>query len=134
MKIDKITVNRSEQKPDGLEIEIVKPEGELQGRVLSYLLASHIREAKRAGNIPYELPDQFTVEHKGEGTFVVSGNVGGGEYYHPPRPLAIVGIQTTGNRFEMIHAQIKPDDPAPPPEAPQAAEAESSTTSDQTDT
>ena len=151
MKIDKITVNKTDEQPDGVEIQIIKPEDDLQGRVLSYLLVSQIREARRAGKIPYELPDQFTVEHKGEGTFIVSGNVGQGEYYHPARPLAIVGIQTRGNRFDMIHAQISTDNMTRPetaqtPDAPDApataqafeaspsVEAESTTESDKADT
>ena len=107
MKVEKITINKTSEQPDGVEIEIVKPEKELQGRVLSFLLASHLRELKNQGRIQYDLPEKFSVEHKGEGTFVISASVEEGGYYQSPRPVAIVGIQSFGRRFDIIHAEIK---------------------------
>ncbi len=109
MKTDKIRVNRTTEQPEGIEIEIVKPESELQGDVLSFLLQGMLRDLKQRDRVPYELPDQFTVEHRGEGTFVVSAHVGEGQFYQQPRPIAIVGIRTVGRRFDLVQAELKPE-------------------------
>jgi len=107
MKVEKITVNKTSEQPDGIEIEIIEPESDFQGRVLSFLLASAVREAKREDRITYDLPDRITVHHKGQGTFVISGMSPEGEYYQPPRPVAIVGIRVAGNTFDLVQAEIK---------------------------
>ena len=109
MKTDKIRVNRTTEQPEGIEIEIVKPESELQGGVLSFLLQGMLRDLKQRDRVLYELPDQFTVEHRGEGTFVVSAHVGEGQFYQQPRPIAIVGIRTVGRRFDLVQAELKPE-------------------------
>ena len=108
MKIEKITVNKTPEQPDGVEIDLVKPEDDLQGRILSYLLTSAVREANRDGRINYDLPDRITVKHSGEGTFVVTGSRSESTFYEQSQPLAILGISSRGNRFELIHAKLKP--------------------------
>lgn len=140
MKIEKITVNKTPEQPDGVEIDLVKPEDDLQGRVLSYLLTSAVREANRDGRINYELPDRITVEHRGEGTFVITGSRKESDFYEQPQPLAILGINSRGNRFELIHAELKPQnlqnqrvqpppstepsDTTPPPQPASVADAQ----------
>ncbi len=117
MKTAKVKVNKTEQNPEGVEIEIVQPESNLEGRVLAFLLTTAMHQAKSSNRIPYKLPNTFTVEHSAEGTFLVMGNpspseratpLPGGGYYQPPRPLAIVGIRATGNRFDLVHAELAP--------------------------
>ena len=110
MKTDKITVNKTPDQPDGVEIEIVQPEDDLQSGVLSYLLGSAIRETDRNGKLNFELPERFTVRHRSEGTFVITSASGGdSQLYEPPRPIAIVGIAAKGQRFDLIHAKLKPE-------------------------
>lgn len=118
MKTAKIHVNKTPEKIEGVEIDIVQPENEMEGRLLSFLITHAIREAKRENRIPYKLPGAFTVDHRGEGTFAVLGTpppaetaapLAGGGYYQPPRPLAIVGIRSMGKGFELIHAELNPE-------------------------
>jgi len=118
MKTAKIRVNKTAEKPEGVEIEIVQPETAFEGRVIGFLLSHAVREAKHDNRIPYKLPAAFTIEHRGEGTFVVLGTppppqtavpVQGGGYYQPPRPLAIVGLRVLGQNFELIHAELNPE-------------------------
>lgn len=115
MKTAKIKINKTKEQPEGVEIEIVQPDSNFEGRVLGSLLVNSLREAQRENRIPYKLPAQFHVEHRAEGTFVVMGTpspketanpLPGGGYYQPPRPLAIVGIRAVGNRFDLIHASL----------------------------
>ena len=118
MKTAKIHVNKTAEKPEGVEIEIVQPAEGLEARVMSYLLANAVREARHDHRIPYKLPTAFHIEHRGEGTFVIVGTppppetaapVAGSGYYQPPRPLAIVGLRAVGQTFELIHAELNQD-------------------------
>ena len=124
MKTDKITVNKTPEQPDGVEIELVQPEDDLQSSVLSYLLGSAIREAGRNGRLNFELPEQFTVRHRSEGTFVITTASGGdSQLYEPPRPIAILGIAARGQRFDLIHAELKPENFQNQPVTPPAHDA-----------
>lgn len=114
MKTETITVNKTEQNPNGVQIELVQPESKLEEGVLNYLLASFLRDAKKRERVPYALPDNFTVSHQGRGSFLVSafavaqpGETPG--YYQPPRPIAVIGVAMFGNRFDVIHAEINPE-------------------------
>ena len=117
MKVEKITVNKTSDQPDGIGIQIIQPQSDIQERVLSFLLASAVREAKREGRITYDIPDQITIDHKGQGTFVISAMSPDGGYYQPPQPVAIVGIRVAGNAFDLVHAEVQPlsSEPASPP-------------------
>jgi hypothetical protein len=120
MKTDKITVNKTPELPDGVDINIVQPEDDLQSGVLSYLLGSAIREADRNGKLNFELPERFNVRHRSDGTFVITTASGGDSpLYEPPRPIAIIGIAAKGRRFDLIHAELKPENfqnqPVTPP-------------------
>ena len=115
MKTAKIRVNKTEKTPEGVEIEIVQPESPLEIKVMGYLLTHAVKQAKNDNKISYKLPAQFSVDHRGEGTFIVMGTppppataapVRGGGYYQPPQPLAIVGVRTAGTGFDLIHAEL----------------------------
>ena len=108
MKTEKISVNKTPDQPDGVEIEIVEPETDLEARVLSYLLPSILRDTKKNGRIEYDLPDGLSVQHQREGTFVVSASSSkDNAYYALPRPVAIVGLRLAGSQFDIVHAEIK---------------------------
>ncbi|MAE66183.1 MAG: hypothetical protein CMJ18_18085 [Phycisphaeraceae bacterium] len=106
MKSEKIRINKTAETPDGVEIEIIKPEHAREGRLISFMLPSLLREAKRQGRITWDLPERFKVEHRGEGTFVVNRLGADGDYYALPRPCAIVGIRVRGTRFDLVHAEL----------------------------
>lgn len=109
MKTERITVNKTPDRPDGVKIELIQPETELEANLLTFLLPAKLREAKQAGRLQFVLPDKFHLEHKKDGTFVVSGILGQSQYYQPPRPLAIVGLHKVGAGFDIVHAAIDID-------------------------
>ena len=106
MKIEKISVNKTPDRPEGIDIDLVKPESGLEGRVMSFLLTSYLRERK--DNFGFSLPERFSVDHRGEGSFVVAGGQGQSDLYEPPRPIAVVGVQVRGNRLAVVHGAINP--------------------------
>src|SRR3954453_7060153 len=121
MKIDRIRINKSPQQPEGVEIELVKPENPNEENLLAYLLTCSIRDLKRDGRLPYELPDRLSVRHQTEGSFIVSGYYDETKFYEPPQPLLIIGIQSRQGRFSLIHAAInaKLKSAQPAPDAPE---------------
>jgi hypothetical protein len=130
MKIDKISINKTAEQPEGVEIEIIQPENKLEEGVLGFLLAGLVRDLKRDGRIPYELPDRFRMEHRTGGTFIAFGGPGEGAYYEPPKPLGIFGIRHVNGRFDLIHApavaarpqgEAQPAAPATPAPEPNTA-------------
>ncbi len=125
MKTDKIRINKNAENPEGVEVEIVQPETELEERVLSFALAGTLRELKRANLIQYDLPEQFKVEHRKDGTFLASAFPESG-YYEPARPIAVLGLRNIGNRFDLIHAPV-PARPAAQQQAAQPAAAPAET-------
>ena len=119
MKTIKISVNKSEQQPEGIEIEVVEPENDLEKQVMSFLLSGFVRDTKNRGVLKLELPDQFNVSHEREGSFVLSSgpaspNLSGDvhTYYKPPQPLAVLAIHTVGGRLDVVYGQIGGDRPA----------------------
>ena len=107
MKLDRIRINKSPQQPEGIEIELVKPENPTEENLLAFLLTGYIRDLKRDGRLPYELPDKFGVRHQAEGSFILSGYYDETRFYEPPQPLLIIGIQSRQGRFSLIHAPIQ---------------------------
>src|SRR5215212_11724130 len=107
MKLDRIRINKSPQQPEGIEIELVKPENPTEENLLAFLLTGYIRGLKRDGRLPYELPDKFGVRHQTEGSFILSGYYDETRFYEPPQPLLVVGIQSRQGRFSLIHASIQ---------------------------
>lgn len=118
MKTTKIAVNKSEQQPEGIEIEVVEPENPLEERVLAYLLTGFVRDTKTRGVLKLDLPDQFRVGYEREGSFVLasgpsSPDLGGDvhTYYTPSKPLAVMAIHTVGDRLDVVYGQITPQQP-----------------------
>lgn len=114
MKTAKIKVNKTAEQPDGVEIEVVQPEGEIEERLLIFTLRQLLQTAKEKDRLNFDLPEGFQVLHQREGSFVVAGFGGQqqGEqpgYYQPPAPVAVVGLRTVGNQFDMIHAAVDPE-------------------------
>jgi len=107
MKIDRIRINKSPQQPEGIEIELVKPENSNEENLLAFLLTGYVRDLKHDGRLPYELPEKFGVRHQSEGTFILSGYYEQNQFYEPPLPILIVGIQMRQGRFSLIHAPIQ---------------------------
>jgi len=110
MQTKKIKVNRTEQSPEGVEIEVVEPEGDLEVQTLAYLLEGHVRNAKAAGILKMDLPEAFVLKYQSEGSFLMmaaAGAGGGSPYYAPPRPVAVLAIQKAGNRFDLAYAELK---------------------------
>jgi len=107
MKLERIRINKSPQQPEGIEIELVKPENPTEENLLSFLLTGFLRDLKRDGRLPYELPDKFGVRHQSEGSFILSGYYDETRFYEPPQPILIIGIQARQGRFSLIHAAIQ---------------------------
>lgn len=118
MKTTKIAVNKSEQQPEGIEIEVVEPENPLEERVLAYLLTGFVRDTKTRGVLKLDLPEQFRVSYEREGSFVLASgpttpDLGGDvhKYYTPSKPLAVMAIHTIGDRLDVVYGQITPQKP-----------------------
>lgn len=114
MKTAKISVNKTAEKPEGVEIDIVQPEGELEKRFMMFTLRHLLQTAKREDRLNFDLPEGFQVMHQREGSFVVAGFRSSEDqqqagYYQPPAPIAVVGLRTAGNNFDMIHAAVDVD-------------------------
>src|SRR5687767_14193136 len=107
MKTDRIRINKSAAQPEGIEVELIKPENNTEGELLAFLLTGFIRDLKRDNRLPYELPERFGVRHQAEGSFILSGYYDESRFYEPPQPLLIVGIQSRQGKFNLIHAPIQ---------------------------
>ena len=106
-------MNKSEESPDGVEIEVVEPENELEQNALAYLLAGYVRDAVGRGNFNVELPENFTINYQREGSFILIGGPASPDltgpnptYYNPGKPVAVLAIQTVGNRFDVVYGQL----------------------------
>ena len=128
MKTERITVNKTPQQPQGIDIDLVVPESSFEERVIGFLMAGFLRDLKRENRIPYELPAQVKIDYTGKGTFLLTGQSTGGAFYEPPFPVALVGLRVAGNTFDLVHAEPKratqPAQPAAAPSAEQAAPTE----------
>lgn len=113
MDTTKVAVNKSAERPEGIEIEVVSPENNLEQRVLSYLLTGFVQNARKQGSMQIDLPDNFTIEYQREGSFVLSSgpsspglNGGQATYYTPPQPKAVLAIHAVGNRFDVVYGAV----------------------------
>ncbi len=111
MKTEKITVNKTAEQPDGVEIDLVMPDGAMEEKLLAFMLTLYLRDLKRDKRVNYELPERFVVDYRGQGRFVASDVTGGATYYEPPKPVCVVGLRWAQGRFDLIHAPLTP--PAP---------------------
>ncbi|MEX2673488.1 MAG: hypothetical protein WD294_15420 [Phycisphaeraceae bacterium] len=115
MKTAKISVNKTADQPEGVEIEIVQPENPLEERFLGFSVRQLLQAARDGERLGFDLPEGFQVMHQREGSYVIAGFSGKkpaeGEkaepsYYQPPVPLAVVGLRVVGNQFDLIHAAV----------------------------
>jgi hypothetical protein len=107
MKTDRIRINKTPAQPEGIEVELVKPENTTEGDLLAFLMSGYIRDMKQQGRLPYELPERFGVRHQADGSFILSGYYDESRFYEPPQPLVILGIQVRQGKFNLIHAAIQ---------------------------
>jgi hypothetical protein len=135
MKTDRIRINKTPQQPEGVEVELVKPENATEGELLSFLLTGYVRDLKKDGRLPYEVPEKFGIRHQNEGSFILSGYFDESKFYEPPQPILIIGIQVRQGKFNLIHAAVQPrgqqqqqPQPTPTEPAPQPAADEHTTT------
>ena len=113
MKTIKIRVNKSEEQPDGIEIEVVEPENSLEERVLGFLLTGFVRDTRSRGILKLDLPEQFAVSYEREGSFILSQgpsspNLAGQvhTYYSPSKPLAVLAIHAVGGRLDVVYGEL----------------------------
>jgi len=109
MKTETLTINKSADRPEGVEVEVVCPENELERGVLAHLLAGFLRDARGNDRITYQLPDDIRLEYTRDGSFVVMGRPADAPadgMYVSRQPVAIVGIARFGKRFDVIHASL----------------------------
>ena len=119
MKTDKIRVNRTNENPEGIEVDIVQPESPLETKVMEYLLTAFIQHARSSKGLPYDLPADLRVEHQTAGSFAAIGAAKtDSPYYQPPRPLAVMALRQVANGFDVIHAEIKTPEAPPAQSAP----------------
>jgi len=110
MQVKTISVNKTAEKPEGVNINVVVPEGQVETDVMNYLLIGFLQSARQGGGLKMDLPDRFMVAHQADGSFLVSSEPGmktKSGYYSPPEPLAIVALQQHGKRFDLAYAQIR---------------------------
>lgn len=124
MKAIKVSVNKSDKTPEGLEIQVVEPENDLEEKTLSHLLLSYVRDAVARGTFKVDLPDTFTIHYQREGSFImISGpttpdvSSATPTYYSPGKPVAVLAIQNSGDRFDVVYGEIGKTDAAKAPEA-----------------
>ena len=119
MKTIKICVNKTEEQPEGIEIEVVEPENDLEKGVLGFLLTGFVRDSSSRGILKLELPAQFNVSYEREGSFLLnegpsvpnlSGNVH--TYYQPSKPLAVLAVHCVGGRLDVVYGEIAKRAPA----------------------
>lgn len=109
MKTEKVTINKTADRPEWVEVELVHPESELEQGVLAHLLAGFMRDAMASGRVNYELPDDLHFEYSRNGSFVAMGRPADAPadgMYVPRQPVAIAGIARFGKRFDVIHAAL----------------------------
>ncbi len=129
MKTIKVAVNKSEERPDGVEIEVVEPEGTLEQQTLGYLLNGFVRDAASRGTFKLDLPEQYTIAYQREGSFLLSTSPSGpnvrgssATYYSPGKPLAVLAIHKLANRLDVVYGEISQgDDASKQPAAPAPA-------------
>ena len=130
MKTIKICVNKTEEQPEGIEIEVVEPDNDLEKGVLGFLLAGFVRDSSSRGILKLDLPEQFNVTYEREGSFLLnegpsspnlSGNVH--TYYQPSKPLAVLAVHCVGGRLDVVYGEIARREPAADAQATGEADA-----------
>ncbi|MCC6581130.1 MAG: hypothetical protein IT440_11885 [Phycisphaeraceae bacterium] len=109
MEIKTITVNKTQDRPEGVKLDVVVPQSPLETDLICYLLTGFLRQAQTAGRVKLDLPESFQIRYQSEGSYLVStapGSAHGTPYYAPPRPLAVVAVQRFGKRFDIAYANV----------------------------
>ena len=108
MKTQTLTINKTPERPDGMEVEVLAAETELEQQLLCYLLTLYVRDARSQGTLDLEVPDRFTVRYNAEGSLTLLGepNTGDSAYYTPAEPRAVFLIRPLGKRFEIGYAPL----------------------------
>jgi len=137
MKTTKVSVNKTADKPEGVEINVIEPEDVIEIQVLTYLLQGFVRDAKSRGTFKLELPESFSISYQREGSFLLTSgpqvpNTQGKvhTYYTPPKPLAVLAIHSRGKQLDVVYGEIgsrKPEEAAAAPEAAPAEEKKEET-------
>jgi hypothetical protein len=112
MKTTKLTVNRTPDRPDGVELEVLEPVGELEEQAMCFMLAGLLRDEIRQGRVKLTLPDDFKVEHRSEGAFLVSSlpkSMTTAPYYVPSQAQALVLLRRRGSQLELVYSDGKPN-------------------------
>jgi hypothetical protein len=107
MKTSKLTINRTPQQPDGVEIDIVQPENPTEQHLLCFLLDGFLRHQVRSGRVVLDLPERFTIEYQGDGGFMVQSMPQANTsypYYQPPATVTVLLIRQIGTRFDVIYS------------------------------
>lgn len=73
MKTQTVTINKTADRPEGVEVELVTPESDLEQRVLAHLLAGFMRDAPAQGRVDDALPEDVRYEYTRNGSFVAMG-------------------------------------------------------------
>jgi len=112
MELKTITVNKSEKQPEGITIDVVVPQSQLEIQTLAYLLTGFVRDAEKAKRFNIKLPTAFSLQYQSEGSFLISTAPGPAvsktsSYYQPPKPLAVLAIQQVKNQFDLAYAEVQ---------------------------
>lgn len=115
MKTTKVTVNRTPDRPQGVELDVIEPEGDLETELVCFMFAALLRDEIRLGRVKLTLPDDFRVEHRGQGAFMVTSlprSSTTAPYYVPAQALALVLMRRRGQQFELVYSDGKPQNAA----------------------
>lgn len=118
MKINSVTVNKNEQNPDGVPIDLIEPESKLEQDCLAYLIGGFLRNLREAGQLSLDLPERFRVEYGANASFVLSETGAGGGYYQAPKPALVVGLRKAGRGFDMVFRDLRKQSSAAAAESP----------------
>jgi hypothetical protein len=110
MKTRSIHVNKTKQNPNGVELELIVAETKLEERMLKFFLGNLLRFMQDRGTLAVTIPDNFFLEYKEGGSFIVcespKAQTEGGNYYQQARPHAVVGLRKSGKSFDLVYREV----------------------------
>jgi len=108
MKTRTIAVNKNEQNPKGVELELVVAENKLEERIMKFFVGNLLRFMQDRGTLAVTIPEQFYLEYRDGGSFIVcempKSNTEG--LYQQGRPHAVVGLRKAGKGFDMVYREV----------------------------
>jgi len=120
MKLEPKSVNKSDESPDGVEIQVVEAENDVESKLLCHLLRDHLKQLKDSGRLNLDLPKHFSVDYRDGGVFILTRDAnselatGTLEMYQIPRPFAVVLMHLTRGRFDLAYRAIENEVPSQP--------------------